>query len=428
MESLIYLPACEDIAKKDLAFILQHCTSLTSFTFRPHHTLQPPDTTNEALNSQQWYDCDWIWDVAEGTPGAVLASRCVSTLRELDLQHELDLSKLTRIHDMLSVQPRLTTLILGPGVLDNTESSNLKSLSRIVLPHLEELQVWFHPPGVRNHISATWTLPCLQRLTLLGCCEFPLPILRSFGTNLRYLHLAPHITAAPVLDEPTTWTADKYTLEFPQLGELCPNLEHLVLRDVPIANPQCIIASPTLRYLDLWMHPQTAARPRMVELLCEMGRECNLPSLLNLRILSLDPYVLRVLPPRFPLICHPSMLEGDTVRLWTFPGIRVLQTRWALLPDFGWVDGGFRLCFADDPWDDDSNASAFEEADEDDGECTSWISDSGSDSYSESPNDGDGVEDGDTDSDDGYPEVYGRLAILERFAQSQREDFLFDDD
>ncbi|KAI0712591.1 hypothetical protein C8Q76DRAFT_576083, partial [Earliella scabrosa] len=141
LESLVYLPACEDIAKKDLAFILQHCTSLTSFTFRPHHTLQPPDTTNEALNSQQWYDCDWIWDVAEGTPGAVLASRCVSTLRELDLQHELDLSKLTRIHDMLSVQPRLTTLILGPGVLDNTESSNLKSLSRIVLPHLEELQV-----------------------------------------------------------------------------------------------------------------------------------------------------------------------------------------------------------------------------------------------------------------------------------------------
>ena len=161
----------------------------------------------------------------------------------------------------------------------------------------------------------------------------------------------------------------------------------------------------------------------------EMGRACGLPALRRLRILP--AWYMKYLPPRLPLLCDPEDVNEDEIRVCNFPGMRIIQTSWALLPD---NTPAYTHYFGSELWDESSNSDVSWNgelgddsvskgdggyAEEEDDDRTSWISESGSDGL---PTDSEGSVKGDRD------ERRDGEALLERFAGSQLEDFLFDDD
>ncbi|TBU45021.1 hypothetical protein BD309DRAFT_1079651 [Dichomitus squalens] len=418
---------CEKIVRDDLMYLLQHCTALKSFALRPHPVMwasHNPDAP--IIRHRPHYISNPQWLLSkEGNPayGIALASQCGAGLQELAFVGPLISPQSLNLFCLLQGAVHLKTLIFGAVEFPNVQigSSQPPTPAQVALPRLEELQLFLHNdmPRLHNYICGAWHLPVLKRLTLSGCNFFPADILAKHGEMLEYLHLR----FVPSTSSP--WRDQRPEFGFSRIRRCCPHIQHLVVPFLPAYNLLCTIDSPTLRYLDMWGGRH---KRRVVELMCELGRASELPSLRSVRILP--SALAHILPQDVPLICHPTDVSDDEVRMRTFPAARVLQTSWALLTDCG-MDWG--VAFLDDEMcDDDSDGSNYEpeeqganengdgdDEDEDDG--TSWVSDSEA---------GDLASDDDTalSSEEESGMEYDREAVLQRYAQSQQEDFLFDDD
>ncbi|KAI0366620.1 hypothetical protein BV20DRAFT_1025887 [Pilatotrama ljubarskyi] len=410
MIGCVVLGRAADVVEKDLSLVLRYCSNLTALEWHPHPSfdsaITPPD------DPDVWYNPMWLLSSKKGSPGATLADRCAAGLQHLAFSENLHSDHL-QIHHLLLVSTRLTTLVLGP-VLHLPSTSAESSLLPVQLPYLESLEMRNDDAGYEEYICALWSLPNLRKLTLLSSVELPRRLLERLGGRLEYLHV--------VLGANWRGLAAHDTLV--ELSTLCPVLKHLVLPEVPTLNLQCTIVSPTLLYLDIWGSLQ---KRRVVELMCEMGHACGLPSLRAIRMLPVGMAVPHNTQARLPLYCHPEGVRGDEICVKTFAGHRLLQTSWALLPDY-LSRRGLRFfgvpCDGDSDSDDGSSYDCAEVDPEED--ATSWISDSSAPS-TDSGADHSVLEDDHDDRERLAPQ-YDRDVVLEMFARSQEEDFLFDDD
>lgn len=426
---------CARVARADLTYILESSSRLKTFEDRPDPLLET--LREDPLDVEKWYNPVWFWDHLQGTPGGALAERCASGLQHLAFAELRDEEHLIYIHHLLLVETHLATVTLGPLWIEApTVLPTLSQQTPISLPHLTDLQIPSALLNVEQYTSDIWHLPNLRQLTVLSCHEIPRNALDLFGKRLKYLHVVP---------EPD-WKGEFSEGPLSMLRTLCPVLEHLVLPHIATLNLPCVIASPTLQYLDIW---GSAHKRRVVELMCEMGRACSLPSLRAIRMLTpCNPYPDDSVETRLPLFCDPADVTGDAVRMRTLPwGVRVLQTSWAILRDLGGRDGD-DIRFYNVPFDEevDSEAGggsdyepswAGEEAEgdevggaveddweaEDEGDGTSWVSDSDSEASVGEDEDGPGPELVAAGIQD-----FDRETVLEMFARSQEGDHLLDDE
>lgn len=439
MAECIVADRCAQVVKADLALILQYCSRLQTFEHHPHPLFEHRDTLGEEpLSIENWHNPLWFRNSQVDTPGGALAERCASGLQRLVFAHIRDEEQLVYLHHLLLKETHLVTMMLGPL---GSWAPVLPALSRqppVILPYLEHLQIPIALLKVEHYVYDLWDFPNLRGLTVFSCDDLPRTALDRFGKRLKYLNVVPG----------DDWKGEylQNTLSF--LHTLCPVLEHLVLPNVARQNLPCAIASPTLRYLDIWGFPQDR---HVVECMCATDA---LPALRAIRMLPPHYREDAALWMRLPLQCHPADVSEDAVRVRTLPwGVRVLQTSWAVLRDLGGAKED-DVRFYDVPFDDDTGSDADERSeyepwwaegeaeegedggaaeddwgaeDEDDG--TSWVSNSDSEAS-------DGG-DGDVPEADPGPELvaagtqekpYDRETVLEMFARSQEGDHLLDDE
>ncbi|KAH9851561.1 hypothetical protein C2E23DRAFT_229462 [Lenzites betulinus] len=439
VQSLVLAP-CADIVKADLITVLQHCTRLSAFeyqlgSYQDERLISPsPD------DPEQWYDPMWLSDTHGDTPVNALAKRCASGLQHLTLTQEMDQHEIEYMHRLLKKGTHLQTVRLGPISADlDTETTwfrALPSLKPITLAHLRSLEVHCTLLDLEDYVRNTWRFPSLKELTVLDCDTAPLRALQQLGQSLEYLHILPS-------DE---WTDEDVGPVLAKLHALCPSIKHIVLPHISTLDLLPVIVSPTLQYLDIWAPAQ---KRRVVELMCEMGRESSIPALRGVRML---PPALRYLAAphsaRLPLICDPSTVSGEEVRLLTLPGVMVLQTSWAVFPDVGGNTGdpvGF--CGASDDedtqsgsdfvpmdceWEDEREDEDEDEVeDEDEGADEEESNDGSKSQASESQTALDDTFDGtldDSESETASEHQWTREEVLDRYARGQEEDFLLDSD
>ncbi|KAI1794815.1 hypothetical protein LXA43DRAFT_1179162 [Ganoderma leucocontextum] len=428
MNECIVLPAAASVVKEDLTFLLHRCTNLRTFTLRSCSRFLGGDLTVDR-DHRDWFNPIWYWDTDEDAPGSALAERCATSLEELTLVDPLVGQNMKRIHRFLSVATNLRKLILSPLPEQCDLSQTLSALPPIPLSlaALEDLQLPNTDDAFRTYVQEKWS------------------------SSSR--------SSAASTSPKSSWKRMAY------ISNLCPALEHLVLPNMPIYSPQSIIRSPSLRYLDMW---GPTPKRRVVELMLEMGRMCALPALRGIRILP--EHDEAVLPPRLPLLCHPEDVDEGGTRVRMFlPGVYILQTPWALLPTKRTLDPEYDdVVFEEDPWADSASDTLYqceedvemggdEEGDEDadeldtasgrqvgEGKSKSVAEEQkadehGSDEQGEEEEDAEGTEGGTgCDEEEGdEPEKEGeaerewrftREELLKRFCESQREDFLFDDE
>ncbi|KAI1794816.1 hypothetical protein LXA43DRAFT_939990 [Ganoderma leucocontextum] len=425
MNCCAVISPCEKVIKEDVMYLLRHCTELQSFMFRSHPGIEHGDV--------DMFNPPWLFDIDEHTTcGHALGQRCGSGLQELVFVTELTQTQSLNLLRVIELGVHLKSLTLGAMSLPVRFAM---TGSPVDLPCLQELQIHLNHdiPTISPYISDLWTLPLLERLTLVGCNYFPVTLLTAHGQRLKYLHF--HIAPSRW----SLWSNERTDDSLSLLGQWCPVLEHLAMPFLPAFDPLCTLDSPTLRYLDLWSTPH---KRRVVELWCEMGRASLLPELVGVRVLPAAQ--VAQLPVDLPRICHPADVCADEARVCIFPCMRVLQTSWALLAD------GCGVSFVEeDVLDEDCSdaegswygsedekkdgggvaeegeAEAEGEGDiEDYDDGTSWVSES--DAGAAIP----GSVDGDNDADAEEMEAleFDRDTLLERFTASQKVAFSFDDD
>ena len=444
MNSCAIMSSCDNVIKEDLTYLLRHCTELESFMFRPHPYMEYMDVYGAPRYPSSMFNPLWILDTDEACVHA-LEERCATGLQELVCATDLTPDQSLDVLRIIQVGVNLKSLTLGAMSLP-MRGWNFTEMGAqpAELPRLEELQIHLkhYTDSLSDFISESWTLPRLERLTLVGCDYLPECLLTAHGLRLRYLHFVPD-RREPWLDGPA------YTpLEV--VGQCCPMLEHLVMPFLPALDPLCTLDPPTLRYLDLWGPPH---KRRVVELWGEMGRASLLPELVGVRLLPVAH--VAQLPVDLPRICHPEDVSADEVLVRTFPCARVLQTSWALLADVGNDRGVSFVREGLDEDGSDTESSWFgsegrvEGEDEVDGEGeggeedegnldseahyddgTSWVSESDADdaTSSSSSEDSDRVDAADAEEIEQLE--FDRDTLLEMFTASQMVDFkfLFNDD
>ena len=262
METCLILSSYAENVKKDLALVLRRCTSLEAFSFIPHPGFEFHDIPPASPTSPQLFNPQWLWQTTNGTPGQMLQERCAGPLKELYLPVEAGKVDLNTIHRLLSAGNNITILQMGYSEPDISEATVTRA--PIVLPHLQDLELHINPNSsvLQGYVTTSWTLPVLRRLTLVGCLEFPKDLLERHGARLAHLNICTSI------DLSSPWQGTHYYSDFEFLSRTCPVLTHLVLPELPLSNPQCILALPTLRYLDLWDRRQ---KQRVVTC-CNIGR------------------------------------------------------------------------------------------------------------------------------------------------------------
>ncbi|KAI0826721.1 hypothetical protein BC628DRAFT_1319505 [Trametes gibbosa] len=423
---------CADVAKTDVLTVLQHCTRLTAFEYYPCFNEEP---LHEYLdNPFQWYYPIWFRDTCEDSPGNALAERCASGLRHLALAQEMDQQGIEFMHHLLERANHLQTLRLGPvsEILDVTSTwfKALPYMEPVILTHLRSLEVHCTLLDLEDYVRSTWEFTNLKEFTVLCCEKVPLNALEQLGHSLQYLHIQPS----------SEWTNADVRPFLTKLHTLCPALKHIVLPNIPTLDLLSTIASPTLQYLDLWAPAQ---KQRVIELMCEMGRESSLPALRCIRMLSVFKDLLAVglsptAHPHLPLLCNPSAVSGDEVCMRTLPGARVLQTSWAVFLDIGGQEGD-PVKFHDDG--DTNSESSYvpsdredkDEGNESDGNEEGGDGRSSQSSESETASEGNsddtsyGTQD-DSEGEAAPEQQWSREELLDRYAKSQEEDFLFDSD
>ncbi|KAM5538648.1 hypothetical protein V8D89_007677 [Ganoderma adspersum] len=441
MNCCTIMPSCEKVIEEDLEYLLRHCTELESFIFRSHPLMENVEKYGAPwLHPSAMFNPPWMLDADDACVHA-LEERCATGLQELVFATDLTPDESLDVLRIVQVGVNLTSLTLGAISLPMRGwNFTVMGAQPADLPRLEELQIHLtnhFTDSLSDFISESWTLPRLERLTLVGCNYLPECILTAHGLRLRYLHFVP--------DRREPWAGEPAYTPLEVVGQCCLMLEHLVMPFLPALDPLCTLNSPTLRYLDLWGPPH---KRRIVELWGEMGRASLLPELVGVRLLP-AAHVAQ-LPVDLPHICHPEDVGADEVLVRTFPCVRVLQTSWALLADVGHDRG---VSFVDEELDeDDSDAEGSwfgsevlvegeeevaaegeggEEAegdvqDYDDG--TSWVSESDADDGTSSLSSVDGHREDADDAEEIERLEFDRDTVLDRFTASQLVDFLFDDD
>ena len=365
MDSCVIWAPCAEVVKDDLLFILRRCTALRSFSFHSHPNFP---TTHSAHDGSPFawdgFNPTWFLDNHTDDAGRLFQGIISSTLRELDISMPLSETQVAELHELFSAARLLRTLKLGQ-IVAQPFVRDASSLSTQTLPQLEELQMYADHPGFTAYVSSHWVLPSLTRFILMYCEALPETLLKQHGRNVTYLHIFPKKK-----DRVYDYSWAPCSLEgLDALPQWCPVLVHLVF---PATRPNnhanailTRIRSPTLRYLDIWCHNCRADR-QSVEIEADNAVEHgHLPSFVQLRRLRKVPRI------DLPVICHPSLVTGDDVRLYRLPGLFVVQTSWCVVPDSGLQE--------DLPWfehlppeDDDTETFVYEsdeeEEEEDEGE------------------------------------------------------------
>ncbi|TFK91695.1 hypothetical protein K466DRAFT_659884 [Polyporus arcularius HHB13444] len=450
MDSCVVWAPCTVVIREDLLAILQQCVALRSLSFHPHPHF--PDANHAADVSGGWEGLNPTWFVQDHSDGfgQALQSRLSSGLRELDIASTLSETQVVELHKLLTSAQSLRSLKIGPVAVSGTLQDAITVLETLILPALSELQLHVNHTAFITLVSSRWKMPSLKSVTALACPALPEELLRSHGRSLTYLNICPKKKSGAYDHrwEPCEATALR------ELPELCPVLDHFVFpASKPTTTAADILANafpPTLRYLDIWCHTCDAPRARIESECQRMVHGGNSPALVRIRRLR------RIVYPDLPLICHPSLVSGDEMRIHRFPRAYVLQTSWAVLPDgeshsnIPWFvnlpedeDDDPRYVDPDDSWDDEDSEDEDEEGEEegeeeDDDEASSPATDetpydpfndeSGSESSSESDSDVD--RDIDAEISDWELDIvalrqeqlnaqYDRATVLELFRSTQ---------
>ncbi|OSD07568.1 hypothetical protein PYCCODRAFT_1463796 [Trametes coccinea BRFM310] len=319
----IVQPTCMDVVKEDLTFVIEACAHLIVFEFHPHPAFDDELRTSEP---HAFLHLNMLDDISENRTSLALCEQFGHGLRHAVFAGPLKIQNLRCIDQVLRAGTHLSRVDLGPynGGAKVLHFSRSNDDVPIVLPHLTHLSLHVDEDHGRflDYICESWKLPVLSHLTLHSCQELPTPLLAHIGLVLHYLHIIPSLH----------WDGSDLRSTLADLPTLCPFLEHLVLPHIPTLTLQCTIKSPTLQYPDIW---DTLMQKRhVVELMCKMGIACRLPSLRTLRLLSWGSGDSSALP-LILVLCHPTDISGDEVRVVTLPGVRLVQTSWAVLLDRG---------------------------------------------------------------------------------------------
>ncbi|TFK85455.1 hypothetical protein K466DRAFT_654239 [Polyporus arcularius HHB13444] len=293
MDSCVVWAPCAKVVREDLELVLRQCTRLRSFSFHPHPSF-PVFTWPSILRSDWGFNPSWVLDPTPGAVGGLLVERLVTGLQSLDLDLRVPLSESSfgSMMFMLSNAAHLTSLTLRR--VSHLSVSKRELFPHIVLPQLTKLRIHLGHEVLSEYVSTRWQMPKLTSLMMVGCPIVPMTFLRAQGTKLTYLHFD---------DGWTDGTAVRLLYGanlLPRLHELCPVLEHLVLRITEGDYPALYVISPTLRYLDIisgtWF---------TIEQYRTLGLAPNsvVPNLQNVRLVMMPEST-----PYFPQICHPSLL------------------------------------------------------------------------------------------------------------------------
>ncbi|KAI0324789.1 hypothetical protein GY45DRAFT_1288305 [Cubamyces sp. BRFM 1775] len=223
---VVWAPFAE-VVREDLRSILERCTALTAFSYRPHPNYDLRPTLLEG--PEDAFRPEWLWDLDTGgkLTGA-LQPQTLRSLRFLDLQlPRCDAFSWLALNAALDSASNLVKLRLYPlHIIPEPGSS--PGLTRVVrLPALKDLQVYDRdvaPPigsYVQIHISQSWELPRLTALTVSGSDMPPrdAPLIRKYGAQITYLQWGTNALSRRQLFQDTH-----------NLGTWCPRLEHLVVQ------------------------------------------------------------------------------------------------------------------------------------------------------------------------------------------------------
>ena len=344
----------------DLAAILENCTNLKEFAFHMSHRYDtfdaglefPGDVRKGRARKKRWLNLPPYWFFDAGRKLAIaLSQRCASGLRELDLdlslvhRHSDYHTHLRWIHTHLfaSVAPTLTVMTLRIGAWEIPGwAETFKDLPSIEFARLDTL--WLESFDVNLYgniephtsapsapiaarLAALWITPRLVRLTLAASRgpTPPLLLLEAWGAHLTYLAM------------------DRVPLSHAALARLpahCPALTHVVLNyelfdisGVHDARKGCVLASPTLRVLDLvGLEPEREVVAAKLEELRSSGAFPELQ-------------IVRAVPPGRELgangdprwFARPEEVVAEESVEWHLPGrVHVRQLSYALINTRDW--------------------------------------------------------------------------------------------
>ncbi|KAI0666976.1 hypothetical protein C8Q78DRAFT_1106607 [Trametes maxima] len=409
VDSLIVWQKYSRVVKEDLAYIFNRCTHLTSFEFHPTSAFPLLDDTLQhewrlyPLFTPGWvFRCDAI-DVIDGNVPVIMNPvadafdvRLGSGLRDLDLMSTVAMDSSwdcasipLHIHRLLRKGAgHVTSLKLGSMKLERWRGDPMAELyeTPLVFPALKELYLYFSCPELIDYIRQVWVLPRLTHLTMLECAHWPEALLASHGAALRYLHVYLDTSIHDFPPETDTTSINVMTqllvfMSSPMITKLLPTLEHLVLPYTLLYRPnsRLRLRHPTLKYLDVWRRNINFKDVLRVSDQnpfghCDAVRGCvleesysDVPNLRYVRLLSPGFEDELGGAPRYhlpavqnfdwPIICHPSILEGsrEGFCIHNLSRERVVQLPWGVLsyPAFRTrLSAAFRCCgtsFPSDP-------------------------------------------------------------------------------
>ncbi|KAH9856851.1 hypothetical protein C2E23DRAFT_809464 [Lenzites betulinus] len=337
IDSCVVWEPFAEVVREELDLIMQRCTALGAFSYRPHSdfALRP----HSAERVPDPFHLSWLLGGASaGVPfyGA-LHSPVAHALYSLDLafriENSCEMEALDAFLVYASTASRLTTLKLKLSCICVSRDCRTRLLERPDPPDLRYVEDLTHSGPANADVHESWFVKyiCqsvrnapLRALTITNAYVDNIDtFLHQHGENLTYLHLH---TRNSTRSEPSDI--------FEDLGEACPRLEHLVLDGSELQRfPIC---SPTLRFIDFWgpytPHLVRTAQARRLDV------KSDVPQLERMRVLAVSPgdrfeERLSASTLEWPRICHPAAVDG-TEGLWRrFPATRVLQTAWGVLSE-----------------------------------------------------------------------------------------------
>ena len=378
LDSCVVWKTCEDTMHKDLCEIMRRCTRLTSFSFHPHPEF-PLVLNDQDHTIENGFNPLWILDSRPGTAGDALCHQLATGLRSLDLGFTVAEEFFDPLIALLQFGHHLTSLIFDR--IEHT-SGFQDAPQALEFPQLEMLKVDVHREPFYRYVTHKWNMPRLASLILVDCLLVPIELLEAHGSRLTYLFFSSQyrdrygVSLPPVHD-----------VVLPRLAELCPCIEHLVIRVPQEALSSIHLSSPTLRYLDITHDFLFDLRHYK---LLAFAEDTHAPALQLVRFTSSYGWF-------FPQMCDPSLLLDQKIDLrhmsddelerlslvdltsqgiaHLVPGEIVRQTWWCVGLDprtflthpllEPWLDAVFEA-------DEDNDSSYVPDSDSDDGSSDAW--------------------------------------------------------